>query len=139
MDWSGNAAWWAYQSVLGLLRGLSPRRALLHRPFPLAICLCPVSFPFLAPSFHLLLHLIFDSSFRTPSLVRSVSPLISLALGFCHHHNFCCFSGLLLCPLPWPLRALGSNPLIMDGRNILLVQERPPLNYSGLSHNSVEQ
>ena len=53
MDWGDDAAWWAYQSVLGLLRGLSHRQALLQQPFPLAICLCPVSFPFLAPFFSL--------------------------------------------------------------------------------------
>lgn len=51
IDRSGSTARWAYQSVLGLLRALSHRRALLHRPFPMAICLCPVSFPFYAHSF----------------------------------------------------------------------------------------
>lgn len=48
MDWGEVAAWWAYQSVLELLRGLSHRWALLQQPFPLAICLCPVYSPFLA-------------------------------------------------------------------------------------------
>lgn len=67
-----SAARWAYQSVLGLLRGLSHRRALLHQPFPLAICLCPLSFPFLSPSFFLsspppphLRFLILDSQSRS--------------------------------------------------------------------------
>lgn len=53
MDRDGGAAWWAYQSVLRLLRGLSRRQARLHRPFPMAICLCPLSFPILAPPFFL--------------------------------------------------------------------------------------
>lgn len=88
MDRDGGAAWWAYQSVLRLLRGLSRRQARLHRPFPMAICLCPLSFPILAPpffSFHLFLPLVFDCSFWTLSLVRSA--IFSGSLHFPHHHH----------------------------------------------------
>lgn len=96
--WNGlgrcGAAWWAYQSALRLLRGLSHRRALLQQPFPMAICLCPVSFPFLAPffPFHLLLPLNFDCSFWPLSRVRSLSPLVLyflLRLQLSHLYN--CF------------------------------------------------
>lgn len=86
MDWGNVAAWWAYQSVLGLLRGLSHRWVLLQQPFPMAICLCPVSFPSLAPFFFFIssFPLIFDCSFLSLSWVRSLLFLVTLFLDFFH-------------------------------------------------------
>lgn len=62
MDKGGGAARWADQSVLRLLRGLSHRQALPLQPFPVAICLCPLSFPILAPFFFSLLFISSSSS-----------------------------------------------------------------------------
>lgn len=95
-----SAARWAYQSVLGLLRGLSHRRALLHQPFPLAICLCPLSFPFLSPSFFLsspppphLRFLILDSQSRSICFSSLYSGSLDF-FCFCNQHDspVCLFS-----------------------------------------------
>lgn len=51
------------QSALGLLRGLSQRRNLLHQTFPLPICLCP--HPFISAS-------------ASSSLLASESPFCSI-------------------------------------------------------------
>lgn len=62
----GVAARRADQSALAACERLSARQ----QPFPAAICLCPLSLA--------LLHLVFDSSFWPPALVRSVSALLIL-------------------------------------------------------------
>lgn len=85
MDRDGGAAWWAYQSVLRLLRGLSRRQARLHRPFPMAICLCPLSFPILAPP-----PLFFFSSLPPPRLRLLI--LDSQPCSICYFFWFSAFS-----------------------------------------------
>lgn len=117
MDCSGLAAWWAYQSVLGLLRGLSHRQALLHRPFPMAICLCPVSFPFLAPSFFPFISASPSSSIPHfgLSVLFDLFPLSLFWLsGFYHHHSSPVFFSL-------PPGKHSVFPLAVERSNIHLL------------------